>query len=907
MRLQLSPKLADDSLSFDILLRSPGKSPFSIIGQEVYFYGQVPLWVCWKNGFYPVQTGLPPQLVSDIVQQPPFIPTADVSEFLDRVWTHLPMADLYGQEEFLVKMQPFFVPANYDPKIFLDEEGSLLTLQVQNVYQTEHGEISVSGPNPDLMTASYLHEGKSYLIARDCNQEQDLITMLLDMRFQPRNNANWFLETEEAIVFLLDAYPKLVEKYRVYGEKNLTRYKVRLSKPVIVAEVESKEDEKWFNLDLEVQYDDQRVPIEKIWKAWTQGKRYVQLKDGSYTSLPESWLESCPTSSRPWATIRTSRPRASSSSSRRRSWTRSWRICPRPVPTRSGTRYARRSTVSGKSCRSGSPRGCGADLRPYQVQGLSYLNFLREYGFGGILADEMGLGKTIQTLAFIQFNVERGDKGPQPHRRAHLGAAQLGARGHEVRARPQAPRHLRRPARILIQAHRRVRPSSSHLRPAAPGPGELLKFEFSSIILDEAQNIKNPNTITARSVRRLTGNTRLCLSGTPIENNPVRAVVAVRIPHAGLFGRPERLPARHRQAHQGRRRGDPRLPARRVRPFILRRTKSEVAKDLPPKVETSYYLRLARRAARTVRRPWPKKLKEKVLATVDEKGMAKSQMSILDALLKLRQICCHPRLLKSTCPASTPTCPRASSTPSRTSSPTASRKAQGAGLLPVRPDAPYHPVLDDHQPDAVRLPRRFEQGPASSRWTASMMTSPSRSSSSRSRPAARASTSPAPTTSSTTILGGTPPWKTRPPTGPTGSGQLRQVFSYKMICQNTVEKRSSSSRNRKRTWPRPSSPARTPSVPHTDRSGIALRSLIGAPGEALPLPDPHRQGAALDCRGESFPPVPLFREAYPDPPRGCLLVTLSGARESGGHHAPRPPGGIFAVSFLYQRSPMACR
>ena len=74
-------------------------------------------------------------------------------------------------------MQPFFVPANFDPKIFLDEEGSLLTLQIQNVYQTEHGEITVPGPNPDLMTASYLHEGKSYLIARDCDHEQTLITM----------------------------------------------------------------------------------------------------------------------------------------------------------------------------------------------------------------------------------------------------------------------------------------------------------------------------------------------------------------------------------------------------------------------------------------------------------------------------------------------------------------------------------------------------------------------------------------------------------------------------------------------------------------------------------------------------------------------------------------------------------
>ena len=73
----------------------------------------------------------------------------------------------------------------------------------------------------------------------------------------------------------------------MFGEKALSKYKVRLAQPVINATVESNEDEKWFSLDIEVDYDGQKVPIDLIWKAWSQGKRYVQLKDGSYTSLPE--------------------------------------------------------------------------------------------------------------------------------------------------------------------------------------------------------------------------------------------------------------------------------------------------------------------------------------------------------------------------------------------------------------------------------------------------------------------------------------------------------------------------------------------------------------------------------------------------------------------------------------------
>ncbi|QAZ66443.1 DEAD/DEAH box helicase [Solidesulfovibrio carbinolicus] len=645
MRLQLAPRLQEDGLSFDILLGSPGKSPFSILGQEVYFYGQMPIWVCWKNAFYPVQTGLPPQLVSDMTQNPPFIPTADVSEFLDRVWTHLPMTDLYGQEEFLVKMQPFFVPANFDPKIFLDEEGSLLTLQIQNVYQTEHGEITVPGPNPDLMTASYLHDGKSYLIARDCDQEQALISMLAEMRFQARNNANWFLETEEAIVFLLDAYPKLIEKYRVFGEKNLTRYKVRLSTPVIVAEVESKEEEKWFNLDLQVQYDDQRVPIEKIWKAWTQGKRYVQLKDGSYTSLPESWLEKLAHKLRALGYDTDKPPQTKFKQFEAPVLDKLLEDMPEARTDSFWNNLRQKIHSFREIVQVRPPKGLNATLRPYQVQGLSYLNFLREYGFGGILADEMGLGKTVQTLSFIQHNVERGAIGP------NLIVVPTSVLPNWER---EAQKFVPDLKQLIIYGARREnmfkRIAESDLVITTYALlrrdlDELLKYEFASIILDEAQNIKNPNTITARAVRRLAGKTRLCLSGTPIENNLFELWSLFEFLMPGFLGGQN---AFQRGIVKPIKDGDEETLdylRGRVKPFILRRTKNEVAKDLPPKVENTYYCNLLDEQLELYA-ALAKKLKEQVLATVDEKGMAKSQMSILDALLKLRQICCHPRLLK---------------------------------------------------------------------------------------------------------------------------------------------------------------------------------------------------------------------------------------------------------------------
>ncbi|EMG35716.1 DNA/RNA helicase, superfamily II, SNF2 family [Desulfocurvibacter africanus PCS] len=645
MRLQLSPALSENGLAFDIMLSREGKQPFSITGEDAFFYGQMPLWVLWRGTFYPVQTGLSSSLIQNLVHAPPAIPSEEISEFLDRVWTKLPSSDLHGQEEFLARMAPIFVPAKYSPKLFLDEEGSLLTLQISNVYETEHMEVMLPGPNPDLQTGSYTHDGKSYLLRRDQQAEADLQSKLHDMNFQARNNANWFLEPEEAITFLLDYYPKLVETYRVYGEKNLTRYKVRLSQPVVVAEVETSEEDKWFNLEVSVEYDGQRVPIEAIWKAWTQGKRYVQLKDGSYTSLPESWLNKLAHKLRALGYDPDKPPKKQFSQYEMPALDKLIEDLPE-VHTDEFYKKLRQKIHSFQEITPiAIPQGLNATLRPYQQEGLSYLNFLREYEFGGILADEMGLGKTVQTLSFIQHMNEKGLTGPNliivptsvlPNWERECQKFVPNLKILTVYgARREGMLKQIKDSHIVLTTYALLRRDLD----------ELLKFEFNSVILDEAQNIKNPNTITARSVRKLDTSMRLCLSGTPIENNLFELWSLFEFLMPGFLGSQHSF---QRGIVKPIKDGDEETLSYlrgRVRPFILRRTKSEVAKDLPPKIETIQYCNLADEQLELYA-ALAKKLKEQVMQTVDEKGIAKSQMSILDALLKLRQICCHPRLLK---------------------------------------------------------------------------------------------------------------------------------------------------------------------------------------------------------------------------------------------------------------------
>ena len=663
MALKLRPSLDEEGLRFDVMLQREGKPPFSILDEEpdedgeapvparesATFHGQMPLWVCWNQGFYPVQTCLHHEVIQSLVHAGPVIPQEDIPEFLDRVWTRLPSSELYEQDEFLKVMEPVFQPASYNPKLFLDEEGSLLTLEVQNVYETIHGEFTLPGPNPDFQTGSYVFEGQTFLVRRDQEEENNLLTQLADMRFQPRSNRLWFMEPEEAIAFLLDAYPSLVENWRVYGEATLSRYKVRASTPVVNAAVESNEKEKWFSLDIQVDYDGQNLPLERIWKAWLKGKRYVQLKDGSYASLPESWLEKLAHKLKVLGLDPAKPPK------------RQFKQFEAPVldsllddlpGAREDSFWSKlRDNIRNfqEVRQVETPAGLNAELRPYQLQGVSYLNFLDEYGFGGILADEMGLGKTIQTLSFIQHMVNKGATGP------NLIVVPTSVLPNWDR---EASKFVPKLSRVIVYGTRR----ESIFRKIADADlvittyallrrdlEELEQHNFNAIILDEAQNIKNPNTITARAVRNIHARMRLCLSGTPIENNLFELWSLFEFLMPGFLGSQH---AFQRGVIKPIKEGDAETLEylrSRVKPFILRRTKAEVVRDLPPKIESVTYCALADEQAELYA-ALARKLRDQVLADVDQKGMAKSQMSILDALLKLRQICCHPKLLKMDMP-----------------------------------------------------------------------------------------------------------------------------------------------------------------------------------------------------------------------------------------------------------------
>ncbi len=293
-----------------------------------------------------------------------------------------------------------------------------------------------------------------------------------------------------------------------------------------------------------------------------------------------------------------------------------------------------------------APPGLQAELRPYQCQGLAWMQGLRELGMGGVLADDMGLGKTLQSLAHLLMEKQAG-RLQQPALIVMPTSLIGNWQSEAARFAPQL-RVLalqgpgRRRAFAGIGEHDLVLTSYALLQ------RDLAVHQqqhYALLILDEAQTIKNPQSRIAQAVCALQAGQRLCLTGTPLENHlgELWSLFNFLAPgwlgDAASFRRHYRLPIER----DGDRQCLARLQAR-VRPFMLRRRKQEVARELPPKTEIIHWVELGeaqRERYESLRAAMDSRLREQI----SRQGLAASRMLILEALLRLRQVCCDLRLL----------------------------------------------------------------------------------------------------------------------------------------------------------------------------------------------------------------------------------------------------------------------
>ncbi len=298
-----------------------------------------------------------------------------------------------------------------------------------------------------------------------------------------------------------------------------------------------------------------------------------------------------------------------------------------------------------------TPPGLHAELRDYQQQGLAWLQALRELGVGGILADDMGLGKTLQTLAHILAEKQAG-RLSSPVLIVMPTSLIPNWQDEAARFAPElrvlALHGARRKALFAqIDQHDLVLSTYALL------PRDLKQLSgrhWHLLILDEAQNIKNPRSRAALAAAQLDAGQRLCLTGTPLENHLGELWSLFNFLMPGWLGDSKAFTRTYRTPIE--KRGDAQRLAHlvaRVKPFLLRRSKEQVASELPPKTEITQRIELSdvqRDRYETLRLA----MDQKVRAEIQRLGLVRSQLVILEALLRLRQACCDLRLLDERSP-----------------------------------------------------------------------------------------------------------------------------------------------------------------------------------------------------------------------------------------------------------------
>ena len=292
------------------------------------------------------------------------------------------------------------------------------------------------------------------------------------------------------------------------------------------------------------------------------------------------------------------------------------------------------------------PVGLAADLRPYQREGVAWMQNLRAHGASGILADDMGLGKTLQTIAHVLLEKQQG-RLDRPAMIVTLTSL-VGNWQREIAKFAPAltvttfhgpDRHARLPTLashdVVITTYPLV----------ARDRDELAKLPLHLLVLDEAHAIKNHDAQASEAVRKLDARNRVCLSGTPIENHLGELWSLFDFLMPSLLGAREEFHMQFRVPIEDT--GDKvRLDAlrERVKPYILRRTKDAVAPELPAKTQLVRAVELSgeqRELYESIRVA----AHADVRAHIKQRGLAGSTIAILDALLKLRQVCCDPRLV----------------------------------------------------------------------------------------------------------------------------------------------------------------------------------------------------------------------------------------------------------------------
>ena len=440
---------------------------------------------------------------------------------------------------------------------------------------------------------------------------------------------NWFLKV----------FPKMQELgIEVYGWKDLSKLKVNPNPAQVTYKVNHKTD--WFETEVKVAFGDTEVSLAELKKRIT-AEGYVKLSDGTMGKLPEEWYKKLQKLFE-HGNVKGKKVQVSD---------KLFNLVDELFEEIDDDGVGAFIQEKKKKLlefdeiqRQALPEGINAQLRHYQEDGYHWMCFLDEFQWGGILADDMGLGKTLQVITFLQHVLQKNSQTnlvivPTSllfnwQNELEKFAPDLKAYFYHGQGRVKELEHFDE-FDVVFTSYGLMRRDVELLR----------EYAFNYIILDESQAIKNPASKRYKAARLLQANNRIALTGTPVENNTFDLYAQISFLNPGLLGSAASFKKNYAYAIDSKRDEQRAADLQKIiKPFVLRRTKEQVASELPDKVEDVLYCEMSP-AQRKVYDAYRNRYRDQLLQKIDDEGMNNARFSVLEGLTKLRQICDTPEIL----------------------------------------------------------------------------------------------------------------------------------------------------------------------------------------------------------------------------------------------------------------------
>ena len=484
-----------------------------------------------------------------------------------------------------------------------------------------------------------------YWIKRNIKHEQEAYAMLLACKFVPMQTNNLALEKENAIDFYNYYIKQAGEGWKFVEKDDMNFFKLLDDPFRLCAKIDfSKESQDSFEIFLYGQVGEEQISFDEIYETIQSGEKYSRIRSLGFVEYPAQNIYSMMRAFNSFDVYRNTDNKFIVKTYRAGLITELKNLDVELVLSKDFENFWEQMSTFSTSEDLKLPEGIHAEFREYQTKGFGWLWFMYKYGLNGILADDMGLGKTLQALAVVQKAKE--EDGPMPtlvvcpttvvfnwESEIQKFAPTLSTLKLSGVERKQFFKEIPN-YDVVITSYALVRRDIEKLK----------DINFRYVILDESQNIKNAMSQTAQAVKKLQASHKLALSGTPIENKleELWSVFDFLMP-GFLFSVSD---FNYRYVNPIMERQDKTVEKRlklQIYPFILRRMKRDVAKDLPDKVENIAYCELTDEQ-RDFYLQVLDSTKEELFKSIEQNGLEKSRLSIFSALLRLRQICCHPRL-----------------------------------------------------------------------------------------------------------------------------------------------------------------------------------------------------------------------------------------------------------------------